>query len=454
MNEKQKYDVIKRLVDNSGNKTKAALQIGCTPRHINRLIQGYKVEGKAYFVHKNRGQQPKTLISNEIKKRIIKLYQTKYFDCNFKHFHELLREREHIHCSLTSVRTILRKSYIISPKAQRITKKKLKQELTILQHEGKKKKLIATIQSTLLPVELAHPRRSRSPYFGELIQMDASQHVWFGETKTFLHAAIDDATGMIVGAFFDSQETLQGYYQVLSQILTHYGIPYQFLTDNRTIFEYKKKQDNPIEKDTFTQFGYACSQLGIDIITSSIPQAKGRVERLFATLQSRLIVELRLNHITSVSEANEFLYSYIKKFNSLFALQHHHIKSVFETQPSLEHINLLLAVLSPRVIDSGASIRFNNSFFCPISSTGDKLFFPKGTKALIIKSFNGDLFVNIKDSIYALESIPDRLAFSKSFDPTPKDTTQKKTYIPPLSHPWKQASFQKFLAKQAHRSNL
>ena len=117
-----------------------------------------------------------------------------------------------------------------------------------------------------------------------MLQMDASVHEWFGNTKTHLHIAIDDCTGMIVGAYFAEQETLNGYYNVFHQILTTYGIPAMFYTDRRTVFEYKKKNTNKIEKDTLTQFGYACHQLGVELKVTSVAQAKGRVERAFQTL--------------------------------------------------------------------------------------------------------------------------------------------------------------------------
>ncbi len=111
--------------------------------------------------------------------------------------------------------------------------------------------------------------------------MDASEHVWFGNSKVHLHLAIDDATGQVIGAYFDIQETLAGYYNVLYQILTKYGIPAKFLTDNRTIFNYNKLKNPSDEKDTHTQFGYACHQLGIDLITSSSPQVKGVLKEYF-----------------------------------------------------------------------------------------------------------------------------------------------------------------------------
>lgn len=85
-------------------------------------------------------------------------------------------------------------------------------------------------------MEQAHSRRSRCAYFDEMLQMDASLHLWFGDKKAQLHIAIDDCTGQIIGAYFDKQETLKGYYNVFHQILTNYGIPAMFYTDRRTLY--------------------------------------------------------------------------------------------------------------------------------------------------------------------------------------------------------------------------
>ena len=199
------------------------------------------------------------------------------------------------------------------------------------------------IQSNLVAVEDAHSRRPRCAYFGELLQMDASSHLWFGSKKTTLHIAVDDSTGTLVGAWFDKEETLNGYYHVFHQILSRYGIPYKLFTDRRTVFTDKKKNSPSLDEDTYTQFAYACKQLGVLLESSSVPQAKGRVERLNQTLQSRLPVELSLAGITPIEAANEFLDSYIQKFNAKFSIPTHHIKSVFDKQPSDEHMNLIHA---------------------------------------------------------------------------------------------------------------
>lgn len=454
MNENQKYEVIKKLVDTNGNKKTAALKIGCSHRHINRLIKGYQEKGKTFFIHGNRGRQPAITLPSDIKQLILDLYRTKYYDCNLTHFSELLEGKQHIKVSVSTIASILRKEYILSPKANRSSKKAVKKELKALQSNTKSKRKAAIIQSSILDLEDSHPRHPRCAYFGEMLQMDASLHLWFGNSKSQLHIAVDDATGQIVGAYFDEQETLKGYYHVLHQVLSNYGIPYQFFTDNRTVFEYKKKHETSVEKDTFTQFGYACKQLGIDIRTSSVAQAKGRVERMFGTLQSRLPVELRLENVTSIQQANQFLHSYIKKFNKQFALPIDSIKSVFEIQLDNDKINLTLAVLSSRKIDNGSCLKYQNKYYLPVNSQGIAVHHRKGTSAMVIRAFNGDLYSCIGEQVYALELLPAHKPSSKAFDLATIPDIPKKKYIPPMSHPWKQASFEKYAKNQLHRKEV
>ena len=277
--------------------------------------------------------------------------------------------------------------------------------------------------------------------------MDASIHLWFGNEKTALHAAIDDATGQILAAYFDSQETLNGYYNIYYQILTKYGIPYLFKTDKRTVFEYNKKGTTLDEDNTFTQFAYASTQLGTAISTSSTPEFKPRIERLFGTLQTRLVSELRLAGITTIEEANKFLPTFLDKYNSKFALCIDNTKSVFEKQPSLQKINLTLAILSRRVVDTGHSICFKNKHYRTVNSVGTPIYFGKGTKAMVIESFDKKLYATVEDSIFSLEEIPDVQAYSKNFDEV-LPVEPKKIYIPKMTHPWKRETFEKFAEKQ------
>ena len=448
MDNQQAYEVIKELVDHDGNKNRAAINLGRSKRTIDRYIAGYKTEGKAYFIHGNEGRQPAHTLDGSIRADIRDLYLNKYDDSNIAHFSELLERKENIIVSESVVRNILSEADILSPKATRKTRRAYKERLKAALATAKNAKESAQIQVRLVEAEDAHPRRPRCANFGEMIQMDASLHLWFGDAKCTLHIAIDDATGMIVGAWFEEQETLRGYYNVFRQILIMYGIPYMFYTDRRTVFEYRKGSSKDATKDTFTQFSYACKQLGVQIETTSIAQAKGRVERLVQTMQSRLPVELRLEGVTTVEQANEFLPEFIAHYNARFALPSNNIPSVFEKQPSQEKIDMTLAVIAERTVDDGHSIRFDNNHFRTINRMGRVDYIVKGTKGLVIRTFSGELYFSVEDHIFALEEIPLHERTSRNFDFKPPADKPRKVYIPPANHPWRVAAFVSFVEKQ------
>ena len=120
------------------------------------------------------------------------------------------------------------------------------------------------------------------------------------------------------------------------------------------------------DKDVLTQYGYACKQLGIDLETTSVSQAKGLIERTNGTFQGRLVNELKLNGITTIEEANKYLIEeFVPKYNSKFAMDYKKFPSAFEEPPSLEKINYTLSILSPRKIDTGNSIKYKNKYYQP-----------------------------------------------------------------------------------------
>lgn len=454
MNEQEKYDVIKKLVETNGNKKRAAIKLDCTVRTINRLIIKYKKYGKQGFVHGNRGKTPATAIDLETKNQIIKKYVEEYYDTNFTHYCEIVEEDMGVSISDTTLNTWLREEYILSPKARKKTKKMMKKMLKAKLAETKSVKAQNELKLAITEIDEndAHPRRSRCKYFGEMIQMDASSFFWVKDQLWHLHVAIDDATGEVVGAYFDTQETLKGYYNVFFQILTNYGIPAMFYTDKRTVFEYKRKNSAFDDEDTFTQFSYACHSLGVDIKTTSVAQAKGRVERLNQTLQSRLPVELRRANIDNIEDANEFLKSYLKKFNDKFALHLNTTKSVFETQPSIDKINQTLAILSPRKVDSGHSIKYHKKIYIPVTENGTPFYVKNKMDCMVIEAFDGNLYVNILDTLYLMKEVPEHEAYSKEFDGEIKEKKEKKKYIPPMDHPWRIDNFLTFKGKQQHQT--
>ena len=421
MNEKDKYDVIKELVDHNGNKYRASEKLGISKRQIDRLIVIYKEKGKYGFVHGNRSKKPVNSINKSISEDIVLLYKTKYQDFNFRHFKEYLEEEENIKVSYTFIYNTLKKAGILSPKARKKTKKELKKQQLLNEkkiNNDMSDEQINNIVNHEIALEDSHPRGEKPKYFGEIIEQDGSIHAWFGDIKTCLHLAIDKATSTIVGAYFDKEETLKGYYNVLYQILTNYGIPYRFLTDNRTVFNYMSliPDKRTSDKDVLTQYGYACKQLGIDLKTTSVSQAKGLIERTNGTFQGRLVNELKLNGITTIEDANKYLLEvFVPKFNKKFAIDYNKFPSVFEKAPSKEKINYTLAVLTPRKIDNGNSIKYKNKYYQPYLNNELKCFIPK-TEVLVINAFNGDLLVTIDEQVLELKELSRNERFSKEFD--------------------------------------
>ena len=453
MNEQEKYEVIKELVDHNGNKNRASKKLGISRRQIDRLIIIYKEKGKAGFVHGNRTRKPVNALDKSISEDIILLYKNKYQDWNFNHFKEFLKKDENIDVSYDFIYKTLTKSDILSPKARKKTKreyakKKLLQEKKI--NLAMSNEQIETIVNHEIALEDSHPRGEKPKYFGEIIEQDGSIHMWFGGIKTCLHLAIDKATSTIVGAWFDKQETLNGYYHVFYQILTKYGIPYKFFTDNRTVFNYMSLNPDKrtSDKDVLTQYGYACKQLGVELETSSVSQAKGLIERTNGTFQGRLVNELKLHGITTIEKANKYLIDvFVPYFNQRFALDYKKFKSVFETSPSEEKINYTLAVLTPRKIDNGNAIKFKNKYYQPYIDNDLKCFLPK-TECLVIETFDGNLFVTIDENIYNLKELERNQRFSKEFDQEDNNQIkEKKIYRPPMSHPFKLQSFLRQMEK-------
>lgn len=441
--ENEKYRIIKKLVETDGNKKRAAIKLNCSVRTINRLIVRYKNEGKEAFSHKNKGRKPAITFDQETRSKIISMYKEGYTDCNFIHFSEIVQEKLGISISDSTINRWLRAEDILSPKARRKTKKQHKKLLKARLKTEKSEKKKNELKEAIIEISEseAHPRRPRCKYAGKMIQMDASESLWNGIDKWHLHVAIDDATGEIVGAYFDTRETLKGYYNVTAQILKNKGIPAMFYTDRRTVFEYKRKNAPLDDEDTFTQFAYAAHQLGIEIKTTSVPQAKGRVERLNETLQSRLPVDMRDAHIKTIEEANDFLIAYIRKFNKKFALHLNSSKSVYEKQLTDARINKILAVIEERKIDHGHSFQYYKKHYMLVTGSGSDIYFKQGTDIMVIRCLDGTLYANVNDRLYGIREIENWEEYSKRFDVKPELKKEKKKYIPPLNHPWRQNSW-------------
>lgn len=408
MSQKQlnRYHVISMVIDNKMTNHEAAICLGLSVRQIIRLKKGVYKEGPSFLIHKNTGCKPSHAISQDLAKKIVSLKQSDtYKDANFLHFMELLQEHEGITISYNPLYNILTKAGIKSPKKHRKTKK--------------------------------HHRRKRKPKAGLLIQMDATPFDWFGTVQNYtLHGAIDDATGNVVGLYITNNECLQGYFEITRQLLDSFGIPVSIYADRHTIFRSPKADKLSIEDHlagksaNYTQYGRALNQLGIYLIAARSPQAKGRVERLWNTLQSRLPVEFKLAGITNVKGANEFLTYYIPKFNEKFSVISSDLESAFRSVPANICVDNILCVQKSRVIDNGSVFSFYNRHYQVIASNNITPIPVKSTVNVLVSPTFG-IKVLYKDNYY--EAIP----FIKHKKQHKLKKSVSKNYIPPDHHYYK-----------------
>lgn len=399
--EQQKYITIKEYATGKVSRKQAAIRIGVRPEAVSRLKTQYEREGKAAFSHKNNGNSHAARTNIALEEKIVALYKDEFSGFNFAHFYEMVRDHNLLGVDQPSLPTgrtvfsILERHNLTSPAANR-TKRSSGQ----------------------------HPVRPRRQYFGELVQLDASLHDWLGlgaHRKITLHASIDDATSDVLAAHFEPHETLQGYYRIAKQIYEQYGLPGTFYTDKRTIFEYLP---SVAKEQSRIQFQRSCSHLGIAILTTSSPQAKGRIERLFRTMQDRLLNEMRYYHISSIEQANQFLPGYIERHNARFALAEGRTHSIFRALDTTtrERLDTILSVATERSILSGNVVSFKGKQYIPVASNGNVLRLTTDTKVDIVETFSRELLMKHNDEYYPL-------AWTASGRFT--------GHTPPASHPWK-----------------
>ena len=377
-NDLKRATLIEACIKGQCTIKQVATALGLSERRVKQIKKEVKENGVKSIQHGNRGRKPKNTIPNEIIKKIVELRSSyEYEISNFKHFQELLKERENIDISYSALYNILRNAGIKSPKKHRKSK--------------------------------LHHRRKRKECEGMMLQADGTPFDWFGDGQNYsLHGFIDDATGKITGLYMCKNECLLGYLEVLRQTLENFGIPISLYPDKYSVFFPPKKVDDHItieeqlngREKGITQFGRIVEELGIEMFAASSPQAKGRIERLWETLQSRLVTEFRINNITNMDDANVFLVDYISKYNSKFSVEPTSKKSVFLKLPKRYNLDELLCVRFERTIDNAGVFSISNSKFQIL----DKNLPPK-TKVQIYLSQKIGMRVKIHNKIYDVQPL-------------------------------------------------
>jgi len=336
MKELKKIKIIPMVAKSKITGRDAALLLGYSEVHVSRLKRCYISSGIKGLIRISR--EPPNKTPQALKNKIIDLYNKQYKGFNFVHFTEKLEEHHQIKISDETVRNILTKAGIHTPKKHKIV----------------------------------HRRRRRMPAEGLLIQMDSSQHRWIPSIHQDwqLISAVDDASSRILFAkFFPADSTFNNMF-VIRKVVEREGVFSALYVDKASHFittRHHGIHNTLSDEFSNTQIQRALQELNINLITANSPQAKGRIERSFRTLQDRLINELRLYNIHDYSNANEFLINdFIPKYNHKFALKN--VPSLFKPCPSYINLDLVFAKSFSRMVRNDNTFQlFNHVFQIPPS---------------------------------------------------------------------------------------
>lgn len=290
--EARRIAVIEQSLAGKFNNEQAAQLLERSVRQIQRLKQKAKKDGPSAVLHGNRGKQPHNALRGEKRAEILRLATTTLKDCNYLHMQEVLETEMGIDISYSSLSRLLRSQHIAT---------------SLPKHRRKE-----------------HRSRKAMEHFGELVQLDASRFDWFSDgAYSYLHAAIDDATNEVLGLYFTKEESLEAYSELIFQANQAYGLPLALYTDGRTIFFYDSKTKHKLSleeqlagvEENMPQFARACKSTGITLKRAHSAQAKGLVERLWASFQNRLPKDFLRMDIHTMDQANAFFPRFIASWN-------------------------------------------------------------------------------------------------------------------------------------------
>lgn len=386
----------KRITQKEG-----AEQIGVSQRHFRRLLARYRQEGDPGVISGHRGKPSNNRMAAEKQQQIVDLICDRMYDgFGPTLMAEKLAERAGIEVSKETVRQLMIAAGKHKPRRKRSTE--------------------------------IHQLRERRARRGELVQIDGSYHAWLEDRgdKGCLLLFVDDASGQALAGQFVPQETYFAYAELCKSYFAQQGLPVAFYSDRFSVF--RVNADNAVDTDAITQFGRALEELGIELICANSPQAKGRIERAYQTLQDRLIKEMRLEGIGDYEHANQFLPSFLARYNQMFAV---HPRSSDDAHLPLDpgiDLDRIFASHHTRIISKNLQIQFNRVIY-QIKTT-------RPTYALQGREVCAVLYPDDQVEFYLNHQ---RLTVEE-FRPQPKQAEIKSAkaleqslYSPPPDHPWR-----------------
>lgn len=331
MNELRRVKIIESVVEGRLSGVRAAEQLGLSERQVSRLRRRFEAAGAAGLVSARRGRPGNRQFSVSLRARVIAIIRERYADFGPTLAREKLHECHGIVLAKETLRQWMYAAGLWVPRAQR-------------------------------PPKVFQPRNRRACY-GELIQIDGSDHRWFEQRAPAcsLLVFIDDATGRLMTLHFTATESTFSYFEALSKYLGAHGKPVAFYSDKASVF-YVKDRSATAGKGV-TQFGRALYELNIETFCANSSQAKGRVERANLTLQDRLVKELRLRGISTWEAANAYAPSFVADFNRRFARAAASDHNAHRPVRDDEDLRQILAYRVPRKVTNALTVQYDRVMY-------------------------------------------------------------------------------------------
>lgn len=399
-----RLEVMQRLKDRHLTQKEAAQVLNISVRQVKRLYRAYKARGAKGLISARRGKPSNHRLDREVEQQALDLLIEKYEGFGPTLAHEKLTEVHQLRLSRESVRRIMITEGLWQPK------------------RAKKPPI--------------HPMRERRACFGELVQIDGSDHDWFegrGPRCTLL-VYIDDATGQLLELWFVPDETFFAYCEASRHYFERYGKPVAFYSDKHGIFRVNQEQTVGLGSG-LTQFGRAMQELDIQIICANSPQAKGRVERANQTLQDRLVKELRLRDISDIATANAYLPEFRTDFNRRFAVAPRSAHDAHRPLLPSENLDIILTHQKIGTLTKNLTVQANKVIYQIHSDRPDYAL--RHAKVTVCENAQGEVTIRYKDKPlpYTIYHKPIRqavIADTKTLD------RQVNPPIPPAAdHPWR-----------------
>lgn len=404
--------VMDKLIEKRIKQKHAARQLHLSTRQIRRLMKKYRNEGKTGLIHKSRGRKGNRGIVQAKKDEIISLIGKYYPDFGPTLAGEKLLELHGISYSGETIRKIMTEGNLWRPKNKK--------------------------------VKNIHPYRERRACLGELIQLDGSPHAWFedrGPSCTLL-AFIDDATSRIMDGLFVDYEGTFNLFEATGHYLNTHGKPLAFYTDKHSTFKINRQatvEEDLKDKQARSQFSRAMEELGIEVIFANSAQAKGRVEKLFKTLQDRLVKEMRLRGIKTKEEGTKFFrQEYIPFHNGKFAVIPAEKANLHRPLLPTDDLSRIFTLRSSRIVSKDLMVRYKNSRYQLLPENGLR-YTLKHTTVTVMEKRNGKV-----NFIYKDKTIPHKFAVKEvqrektSQIASSKEFKENRIVIPGWDHPWRQ----------------